>query len=184
MRRVLSVLTAAALALTLAGPVAAQGGPPDRTQEPVFGFVSDQSTYVLLVNITAEDFCAWVEDEFQGMPRVASLVTVQQKETGQGAVVETFRATVYAELWAIEGGDLGAICAGEGDLLGTGTVFWVSTDNDLFVSQSRTNSFGGALQGTIHGADGAWRVTGQFRAQITQDGEFRLLRESVTVRAR
>jgi hypothetical protein len=179
MRRAIAVVVAASLGLILAAPVAAQSGPPEQTQEPIFGVVSDSSTYVLFVNITAEEFCAW---DFESPPPVVELVTVTQKETGKGAVVETFRATVYAELWAVEGGDLEAICgAGEGELLGTGTVFTVSTDNDLFVSGTRTNAFGATLHGTIHGDDGAWRVSGSFRA-LVQDEEFRLLSERLSVR--
>lgn len=179
MRRLVGILAAASLVLMLTGPVAAQGGPPQRSQEPVFAIASDFSTYVLFANITADSFCAWEE----GPPPVEELITVQDKETGKGAVVASFRATVYAELWAVEGGDPGAICAGEGELLGTGTVHFLSTDNDLFVSGTRTNSFGGALHGTVRGEDGGWSVSGQFRALITQDGEFRVLRESLTVRA-
>ena len=184
MRRIVGILTAACLVLMLAGPVAAQGGPPQRSQEPIFGVVSDFSTYVLFINITAENFCAFVEaGDFESPAPVEDLITVQQKETGKGAVVQTFRATVYAELWAVEGGDLEAICQGAGELLGTGTVFIVSTDNDLFVSGTRTNAFGSTLHGTVRGEDGAWRVSGKFRALIAQDGEFRLLRDSLTVRA-
>jgi hypothetical protein len=167
----------------LAGPVAAQGGPPQPSQEPIFSAVSDFSTNVLLVNITAENLCAWIEaGDFESPPDVVELITVQQKETGKGAIVETFRTTAYAELWAVDG-DPEAICAGEGGLLGTGTVFTVSTDNDLFVSGTRTNAFGATLHGTVSGENGAWRVSGQFRALVSQDGEFRVQRESLTVRA-
>jgi hypothetical protein len=182
MRRLIAFVTAASLAVVLAAQAAAQSGPPQQTQEPIFGVASDQSTYVLFINITAEDFCAWIEEgDFEAPPPVVAPVTVQQKVTGQGAVVETFRATVYAELWAVEGGDPEAICEGAGELVGTGTVFTVSTDNDVFVSGTRTNAFGATLHGTIHGDEGTFGVSGAFRALITMD-EFRVLREQLSVR--
>ena len=185
MRRATVVLVAASLSLILAGSAAAQSGPPERTQEPIFGVVSDNSTYVLFINVTSEAFCFWLKSGDIGTnpnPTVVAPVTVQQKETGKGAVVETFRATVYAELWTVMDGDPWVVCDGGGELVGTGTVFFVGTDNDLFVSGTRINSFGGTLHGAVHGDDGAWGVSASLRAQITQDGEFRLLRESLAVR--
>jgi hypothetical protein len=184
MRRFIGTLTAACLVLAMAGPATAQGGRPQVTQEPIWGLVSDFSNYLLFVNITAENLCAWVEEEdFESPADVNELITVQGKETGKGAWVETFRTTAYAELWAVDGGEFGPVCAGEGELLAAGTVWWVSTDNDLFVSGTRTNSFGGSVHGVLHGADGAWRVSGQFRAQISRDFEFHLRRDSLSVRA-
>lgn len=74
-----------------------------------------------------------------------------------------------------------AVFAGEIRVpIATGTVRVVANDNDVFVSGKRNNAFGDTATGTLLDAGGnACRFTGQFRAQITVAGEFRLLREDV-----
>jgi hypothetical protein len=181
MRRLIRVVIACSVALVVSGPVAAQGEPPQQREEPVWIVTADQSGHVLFVNVTADDFCAWLAAGAPpSPPDVGELVTVQRKVTGQGAIVETFRATVGAELWTEA--EPGAICDGGGERLGTGTVVIGSTDNDLFLSGTRANAFGGRLHGTISGDAGSWRVSGVFRALIS-DGQFRLLHESLRVTA-
>lgn len=181
MRRLIRIIIAGSLAIVASGPVAAQGEPPQQREEPVWIVAADQSIHVLFVNVTADDFCAWVHaGDPTSPPDVGELVTVKQKETGQGAIVGTFRATVEAELWTEE--EPGAICEGGGERLGTGTVFTGSTDNDLFASGTRANAFGARLHGTLSGEKGSWRVSGVFRALIS-DGQFRLLHERLRVTA-
>ena len=64
--------------------------------------------------------------------------------------------------------------------LATGTVRVVVNDNDLDVSGTRTNSFGNSATGTLRRADGTrCHFSAVFRALITRDGEFRLLKEDI-----
>jgi hypothetical protein len=74
-----------------------------------------------------------------------------------------------------------AVFAGEvPEPLATGTVRVVANDNDVFVSGTRNNAFGHTATGTLLDAAGnPCHFTGQFRAQITVTGEFRLLREDI-----
>ena len=74
------------------------------------------------------------------------------------------------------------IAGGSLELLASGTVRVVATDNDLEVSLTRTNSFGHHATGRLFTPEGdACRFRGVARAQITRDGEFRLLKEDVVL---
>lgn len=64
--------------------------------------------------------------------------------------------------------------------IATGTVRVVVNDNDLDVSLTRTNAFGGTATGTLERADGtACAFSATFRALITKEGEFRVLVEDI-----
>jgi hypothetical protein len=54
-----------------------------------------------------------------------------------------------------------------------------STDNDLFASGTRTNSFGDLGQGTVYDNDGdSWHYSWNFRAHNDRDGEFSISAEN------
>ncbi|HEX6424374.1 MAG TPA: hypothetical protein VFZ79_12905 [Acidimicrobiales bacterium] len=74
-----------------------------------------------------------------------------------------------------------AVLAGQvPEPLAAGTVRIVGTDNDFLASGSRTTAFGDTATGTLMDADGnPCRFTGQFRAQVTAGGEFRLLKHDI-----
>jgi hypothetical protein len=64
--------------------------------------------------------------------------------------------------------------------LATGTVRVVLNDNDIDVTLTRTNAFGHTATGTLQRADGtACHFSAMFRALITKEDEFRLLKEDI-----
>jgi hypothetical protein len=180
MRRLGVVATAAAvLTMLVAAPVAA--GPPERVDEPIFGILLDEEReLVVFLNIDRDAFCDWVADDFEGPAPVNELVEVKSKVTGKGAIVESFQTTMSVDLWALDpDAELEDACEdtdAQESPWATGTLRVTSNDNDLEVSGTRMNSFGARGQGVVHDVDGnAWRLSFNFRAQITRDGEFRLL---------
>jgi hypothetical protein len=109
----------------------------------------------------------------------------QWVDTPSGAVVSLIRATevpvrVYAAtsiedvcgpVW--EGGDPPAALA-------TGSARVRGTDNDVFLSGTRTSTWGGSATGTLTRWDGAsCRFAAQGRWQLDRDGTFRPLLERV-----
>ena len=114
----------------------------------------------------------------------------QWVETPPGAVVLhihrdampvwIYRASLFAEVCEA------VLASAEPDLVASGTVRFEINDNDLFVSETRTNAFGDRATGTVAGADGSlWSFTGVFRALIApsegDDCECRVVREDVTL---
>ena len=95
-------------------------------------------------------------------------------------------------LWVYHGGSIGELCdivvgGGTLALIGSGTAKFTHTDNDLFVSETRTNSFGDAAQGWIvDGAGKARHVTATFRGLVEGNSDgvclCRVVREDVTLR--
>jgi hypothetical protein len=154
-------------------------GPPERSEEPIFFLFPDpDNRLAVFVNITRENFCAWAAGGFDGAPPVETLVPVQFKETGQGAIVASFHAEAPVELWQLDADVppfLGP-CEDTDDQdapWATGTARFGLTDNDVDVSLTRTNSFGGRTQATVTDADGrVWRYSCSGRFHITKDDEF------------
>lgn len=65
--------------------------------------------------------------------------------------------------------------------LATGTVRVVFNDNDAEASLTRTNAFGFTANGRLERPDGtACHFSGVFRAQISKEDEFRILKEDIT----
>ena len=175
---VIAMLLSAVLLLMWAAPVAA--GPPERADEPVFFTVADEEHRLgVWLNITRDDFCDWEAGGFQGPPPVDRLLTVQSKETGQGAIVWSLRSSVVPiELWRLDDDvpPLEGPCVDTDDQEGpwaTGTARIGGNDNDVLVSQTRTNSFGARFQAAVTDDDGGtWRYSFAARLQITKDGDF------------
>jgi hypothetical protein len=185
MRAFRSTFVALVLALAVAAPAAA--APPERTEDPIFQTFPDVK-YELVVfwNITRADFCAWEENDFTGDPPVGRLVPVQYIETAHGAVVAKYSATSTLELWALDAdADFSGPCADTDDSSApwaAGSAHVTGNDNDLFVSGSRTNSFGDRGHGTVWDASGAgWRYNWTFRALIDRDNEFRVVVDRSTL---
>lgn len=85
--------------------------------------------------------------------------TVQQKETGKGAIVESTRGRdIPTELWRqVENPPGVGPCTdteGEIEPFATGTSMARSNDNNLFDSPSRNTSFGNHLKASLTDADG------------------------------
>lgn len=179
MRRVLVAAAAFLVATVVAAPI--QADPPEQTQEPIFAVFADLEYGLAgFWNITREDYCAWQAGGFVGPPPVIELVPVTMHETGQGAVVASFKATRPIELWALDSdAAIEDPCLDTDDQLApwaTGTIHVTANDNDFFVSMTRMNVFGDTGQGTVFDADGAaWHYSWTFRLQLSQDGEFRVI---------
>jgi hypothetical protein len=106
------------------------------------------------------------------------LLTVQAVDHGDG--VQNFLTRGDQDLWVYAASSVDQVCetlAGGGtpELLASGTVRLVALDNDIDVSGTRTNSFGGSVSGRLETPDGgSCRFRGTERYTI-QDGEFRVL---------
>jgi hypothetical protein len=163
--RVLSLMGAAVLALAGAAPALA--GPPTRFSEPIlFSFPDTTLGLVVLINIDRASICTpeqiafeealidWLEGGEVGEPPEPpadpegfDLVSFQQLETGQGAVVQLFKASgLYVEIWEMDAdAPLVGPCTDTDDamhLIGSGTARFIANDNDLFFSDTRANAFG------------------------------------------
>lgn len=176
-RRAIALLGATTLLLTIA-VVPAQADPPEQSEEPIMTlFLDDENHMAVFWNVTRDDFCAWEAGGFDGPPPVQELVPAAAHETGQGAVVGTWRATRHLELWDVsEVAEPSGPCEDTAGLSGpwaTGYGASAGNDNDLDVSGTRTNSFGDHVQGTVQDGDGGqWHYSSHFRAHIDRDFEF------------
>jgi hypothetical protein len=185
MRAFRSILVALLLVLTVPAPAMAE--PPERTEDPWMNVSLDvEHQLVAFWNITRADYCAWAESGFTGAPPVDRLVPSQYIETADGAVVAKFSATSTLELWALDAdADFSAPCAdtdGSSAPWAVGSAHLTGNDNDLFVSGSRTNSFGGRSRGTVWDASGAgWRYHWTFRALTDRDFESRAVVDRSTL---
>jgi hypothetical protein len=176
----LRALGAAVLAVVLmtVPAVAASAGPPERSEEPIFFiFIDDDHRLVAFANITRDDFCAWEADGFEGPPP-AGPVSLQVKETGQGAIVASWKGEVPFELWQFDDDVslLVDLCEDTDDQdrpWATGMGRYAGTDNDVDVSGTRTNSFGDRLRVTVVDVDGnVWHLSAGIRLLINKDDEF------------
>jgi hypothetical protein len=175
MRRTIPIMLVAALLLSLAGPVSA--GPAERVEEPYFLLIpgDEANELVTFVNATRAELCAWGAGGFDGPPPTLEPVTILVKETGKGAIVESFQADLPFEVWSMPGFTLDDnICEDhEGRYLASsvGRVSW--NDNDVLISGTRTNSFGVRFHGAFTDPDGvSWRYSFRARWQFTPEGEF------------
>ena len=181
---VLTLLTALVVAPATAAP-------PERVEVGDFFLITldVEHEQVVFWNITREDFCAWEASNFEGPPPVLADVSAQFVVTGNGVLIALFRGTAPLELWRLdEDADLSGPCQdtdAQSAPWAVGTASLTFTDNDVEVSGSRTNSFGGALRGTVTDADGtAWHFSAAARFLITRDGEFRVVVENFTLARR
>ena len=166
MRSRLISLCAAAM-LVLASAVPATAAAPDKFTAPIL-FLFPDTTFgvVVLINTDRETFCtaeqvayeeaflAWLEGGEVGDPPEPPVepegfnpVAFMEKETGQGAVVQSFKAAgLVVEIWELDAGaPLVGPCTDTDDamhLIGTGTAGFIANDNDLFGSGTRGNAFG------------------------------------------
>jgi hypothetical protein len=169
-RRTIGLGVVSVLLALIALPAAATAGQPDssglvvRLDEMGGIFFEDpEDGLVLLTAGTAEEACTGA---FEGAPLQAQIV-----ETPTGALVLLVEGR-DVEAWLYASPTVSDLCSivlggGTPNLLATGTVDFRITDNDLFASQTRTNSFGERAHGTLTGLDGSsWNVTAQFQAVV------------------
>lgn len=131
----------------------ALGGPPP--EEGCFGLGFDDPASVMLVHTAAGPIKA----------------LIRQGETD----VFVYDLTLGHPCEIIEAG-------GTPVPLYVGTMSTVLTDNDVEVSLTRANSFGGSSRGWVFDADGnRCHFSAHVRLQITRDDEFRVLTEGITI---
>ncbi len=179
-RRILALLAAAALTVSIAAlPV--QAGPPETFDVPIIELFADvENGKAVFWNVTRDDFCDWAAGGFVGDAPAIELVPATINETGKGAIVASYNETRPLELWDFDDpDDLVNPCVDTDEQAGpwaTGDAHIKAHDNDLDVSLTRMNAFGGNGTGTVYDADGdAWHYSWIFLAQINQDDEFRLV---------
>ena len=166
MRRAILGLCAAVV-VALASTASALAGPPARFTEPILFLFPDEALgLVVLINTDRETYCtaeqvaweeaflAWIEGgevgdppEPPAEPEGFDLVSIQDIETGQGAVVSKFRGSgLVVEIWELDAdAALVGPCTDTDDalhLIGSGTARFMGNDNDLFGSGTRGNAFG------------------------------------------
>jgi hypothetical protein len=185
-KRLMVLLVVAAMGVTvLAVPAAA--APPEISDEPIFLlFLDFENDKAVFWNITRDGFCGWQDSGFDGPPPVLELVPASTHETGQGAVVASFKATRDIELWDLDdpSNPVGP-CTDTAEQTGPwalGDVSVSSTDNDLSGSGTRTNSFGDSGNGTVANSDGQWHYSWNFTALIDKDGEFKVAAENFNLK--
>ena len=111
-----------------------------------------------------------------GDESVLDQITVQEVSRPDGSLKVTIRGSPRLIIYRL--GDAMFLC----DLaavspLATGKAQLSRTDNDLFVSLNRTNSFGSNLTGIASGEGGRFKVRAKFRITIQRNGEGRVRTE-------
>ncbi len=213
MRRGILGLGAAAM-LVLASAVPALAAPPTKSSEPaLFLFPDFNLGLVVLINTDRETYCtpeqvaweeafvAWLEGgeigdppEPPAEPEGFELVAFKEKETGQGAVVQMFKASgISAEIWELDADAPGVgPCLDTDDamhLIGSGAARFIANDNDLFGTDTRGNAFGD--RGVIDFVDDAgdsfrysWAFHINSRCFASEDGPPACLIERSSLRER
>ena len=96
-----TVLLAMALMIPWATPAVA--APPERIEMAVIDAFPDlENGLAVFVNTTRNDLCDWVEGGAVGPPPGEVPISIQIKETGNGAVVMSGRGVVPIELWRLD----------------------------------------------------------------------------------
>lgn len=205
---------AAAGVLAISAAATALAGPPARfTEQTLFLFPDTNFGLVVLINTDRETYCspeqvaweeafiAWLEGGEVGDPPEPPAepdgfapVAFQQKETGQGAIVQLFKASGLAvEIWELDSdAPLVGPCTDTDDamnLIGSGTARFMGNDNDLFGSGTRGNAFGDRGMATIEDADGnrlrySWAFHVNSRCHAPEDGLPACLIERSSLRPR
>ena len=176
-RRFLGLCAAAIMALSAAVPVSA--APPGKFEDPFIFLAPDTNLgLVVFINTDRATYCtpeivAWEEavidwldggqvgdpPEFPGAVEGFDLVGIQEKETGQGALVQLLRGSgLTTELWEMDADAplVGPCTDTDGALnrIATGTATFTNHDNDLFGSGTRGNAFGNHGLAFLEGEDG------------------------------
>ncbi len=211
-RSILSLCAAATMIVATAVP--AMAGPPDKFSAPAwFAFPDFNLGLVVFMNMDRETVCtpeqiaweeaflAWLEGGEVGDPPEPpvdpdgfDLVSFQEKETGQGAIVQLFKGSgLVAEIWELDADAPGiGPCTDTDDamhLIGSGTARFVGNDNDLFGSGTRGNAFGdrGKID-VVDDAGNSHRYSFRFhinsRCHAAEDGEPACLIDRSSLRSR
>jgi len=157
----------AAAVLVMSASATALAAPPAKTTDTFdFEFPDPNLRLVAFMNIDRETYCtpevvafeeaviAWEEGgevgdfpELPVFPDGFDPVSLQEVETGQGAVVQLFKGSgLHFELWEMDAdAQLIGPCTDTDaamHLIGTGTAAFVANDNDIGGTGTRGNAFG------------------------------------------
>lgn len=190
----------AALAVTLAIPAAA--GPPDRFEVPFTpNFPDFEQEFAVFVNIDRAGYCtpevvawenaviAWLEGGMVDppppepeFPEGFDPISVQEKVTGQGAVVGHANGSdLTIELWNFDSEEnrpLVGPCTDtddDGSFFASGTTSYKGNDNDLFGSDTRGNAFGDQGKADVTDGEGndyrySWKFHINSKCYAPEDG--------------
>jgi hypothetical protein len=167
-------------------------GPPPSTEAPSPSFSANVSRFTT-------PFFDIVVDESRNLAAVVGLghdqlagfcngedvaldqVNVLEVTRPDGSVKITVRGRPRVTVYSIAGvSDLCELT--RSTPLGAGRANLSQTDNDVFVSFNRTNSFGTNLVGTASGEGGRFKVRLRFRITIQRNGNFTVRSEEVSIR--
>ena len=164
--------------MALAAPPA-ESGAVTRLVEPAFfaSYFDEDTGLLALAGPNPEQGCFG-----EGFDDHSAEITLVQ--TGAGPIKAHFVHVmpVYVYDMTLEEVCSTIMAGGSVEALYTGSIRTVGNDNDLEVSLTRTNSFGGSSHGTVWDGDGnRCRFSAHVRLQITLDMEFRVLTEGMTI---
>lgn len=202
------------LAGVMAAPATA--APPDKFEVPFTILFPDlENELVVFVNTDRDAYCteevvqwendviAWLAGGEMGDPPPEPAfpdgfegITVQVKETGQGAIVALVKGSdLNLELWNIDSEEdrpLVGPCTDtddDGIFFAAGTVSFQANDNDVFASGTRGNSFGDQGKGEVTDVDGndysySWKFHVNDRCYEPEDGPPACLIDMATLKAK
>jgi hypothetical protein len=127
---------------------------------------------VAVLGLSPGQLPAFCDDDFD----VLDQIRIQEVSRPDGSLKVTTGGSLRLIIYPL--GDASDVC----DLatvrpLATGKAQLSRTDNDLFVSLNRTNSFGSNLTGIASGEGGRFKVRAKFRITIQRNGEGRVRTE-------
>ena len=177
------ILATSVVVFAAAGP--AWAGPPIDVLDTTFipGIYDPVDGLAIYWNTTRDDVCTWLAGGGQGPQPALVPIKWFVNPTPAGPLKITWGGTSRLELWAVASGS--NLQAGDFvpcDSTSGGTAWAIgsadihATDDDFFVSGTRTDSFGYRGIGSARDAtDTAWRDEFHFRATIDRQGAFRLV---------
>ncbi len=174
-RKLVALLTCVFMlgAAALASPASA-GPPEDIDIHDYFVLFPDTNiNRSVFINMTAEAFCGW--DQMSPPPVLESVVG-RLNVTGSGAAVASIDTDLYIELWEFdEGAPLIGPCEDIQEQLddgsgpwASGVARWKAKTNNLFDSDSRSNTFGDRTNAALTDQDGnSWSYRNVFRLNFS-----------------
>lgn len=153
MSKTIRLFAAAAITVAMLPSAAAEASPPTTFEidDWIVLFPDLDTKKAVFVNITARDFCEWVQDP-TGPPPAIEPVTATVHDTGQGAVVGSVMGDLHIELWEFDEDpspligpceDIAEQLADpEAQPFASGTVSYTARSNNAFEAPDRANSGG------------------------------------------
>jgi hypothetical protein len=160
-------IAVAAAAITAVPASSTSAGPPQEVvlDDYIVLFPDVNINRAVFINITARDFCDWLDGGQNGPPPAIDPVPARAVSTGQGAIVGAIDVQdLYIEIWEFDDDPppLVGPCEDLQDQLGdpdaepwaTGTAGLKAKTNDFFGSGTRGISFGDRTTAHVTDQDG------------------------------